>query len=127
VTPRWSGWLRGRTLADGEGFGEVGFEAGDAGVEEAVVLAGGLEPLGELLVISGELPVLLAERPVLDGDPLDGVGGKVDFEVADAAQELADLVSLLADLGVGRLEGVLGVSGRGPSRGWPGWRPGGGR
>ena len=39
----------------------------------------------------------------------NGVGGEVDFEVADAAQELADLVSLAADLGVRGLEGVLGV------------------
>jgi hypothetical protein len=71
-------------LAVEEGFSEFGFEAGEAGVEEAVVLAGGLEPLGELLAAGGEVPVLLAERPVLDGDPLDGVGGEVDFEVADA-------------------------------------------
>jgi hypothetical protein len=96
-------------LAGEEGFGEVGFEAGDAGVEEAVVLAGGLDPLGELLIAGGELAVLLAERPVLRVDSLDGVGGEVDFEVADAAQELADLVSLTADLGVRGLEGVLGV------------------
>jgi hypothetical protein len=48
-------------LACEEGFGEVGFEAGDAGVEEAVVLAGGLDPLGELLIAGGELAVLQAE------------------------------------------------------------------
>jgi hypothetical protein len=96
-------------LAGEEGFGELGFEAGDAGVEEAVVLAGGLDPLGELLIAGGELAVLQAERPVLRIDSLDGVGGEVDFEVPDAAQELADLVSLAADLGVRGLEGVLGV------------------
>lgn len=96
-------------MAGEDGFGEVGFEAGDAGVEEAVVLAGGLDPLGELLIVGDELAVLQAERPVLRVDSLDGVGGEVDFEVADAAQELADLVSLTADLGVRGLEGVLGV------------------
>lgn len=68
------------SLAEVQLFGEVDLEAGDAGVEEAVVLAGGPEPVGELLVLGGEFPIVLAEGAVLGGHALDGVGGQVEFK-----------------------------------------------
>ena len=52
---------------------------------------------------------MLLERGVLGCQPLDGVVGQVELQVADAAEQFADAGALCVDLGVGGLEGVLGV------------------
>lgn len=60
-------------------------------------------------VVGGELADALLEGGVFRGDPLDGFLGPFGLRVADLAEEFADAGALGEDLGVGDLEGVLGV------------------
>ena len=76
---------------------------------EAQVGAGGVEAFVQGAVVGGELADTLLEGGVLGGDALDRVLGPFGFQVADAAEQLADPCPLGDDLVVGGLEGVLGV------------------
>ena len=78
-------------------------------VLEAQVGPGGFESFVERPVVGGELTDALFEGGVLGGDLLDGILCPFSFQVADAAEELADAGALGADLGVSCLERVLGV------------------
>lgn len=86
---------------------ELGFEAGDALVEEAIVGAGGLQALVQGAVSGGEVADALAEGAVLGGEPLGGeplgvepLGGAgvvVVPGVAELAEQFADAGALSAD------------------------------
>jgi hypothetical protein len=78
-------------------------------VLEAQVGPGGFESFVERAVVGGELTDALFQGGVLGGDPLDVILCPFGFQVADAAEEFANTGALGADLGVGRLERVLGV------------------
>ncbi|TMR90950.1 hypothetical protein [Nonomuraea basaltis] len=60
-------------------------------------------------MIVGELAGSLLQGGVLDDDPLDAVLWVLALKIADLAQEPADVLVLRCDLGVGRLQGLLGV------------------
>jgi hypothetical protein len=92
---------------------------GDSPVGEASVVAGDFQPFGHGLVLVGQLAVLLFQCGVLGDQPLDGVGGEVVFQVADAAQEFADVTALGADLCVRCGECVFGVECVFPTEGTP--------
>jgi len=57
---------------------------------EAQVGAGGVEAFVQGAVVGGELADTLLEGGVLGGDALDRVLGPFGFQVADAAEQLAD-------------------------------------
>ena len=90
-------------------FAMLGFEVGDTPVLEAQVGAGGVEAFVQGAVVGGELADTLLECGVLGGDALDRVLGPFGFQVADAAEQLADPCPLGDDLVVRGLERVLGV------------------
>jgi hypothetical protein len=68
-----------------------------------------LQPFLQGAVFGGELADALLERGVLGGDPLRGLLGPFLFQVAELAREVRDPVPLGADLGVGGVQGGLGV------------------
>jgi hypothetical protein len=76
---------------------------------EAQVRACGLQPFVKGAVVGGELTDALLEGGVLCGDPLDGLLRPFGLQVADLAEKFTDVGALGEDLGVGGLEGVLGV------------------
>ena len=78
---------------------------------EAQVGAGGLEAFVEGAVVGGELPDALFEGGVLGGDPLDGFLSPYGFQITDLAEKFTDAGALGEDLGMGGLEGLLGVKG----------------
>ena len=90
-------------------FGQPRFEVGDATVLEAQVGPGGFESFVEGAVVGGELAHALFEGGVLGGHPLNSILRPFGFQVADASEEFADASALGENLGVGRLERVLGV------------------
>ncbi|MEJ8654522.1 hypothetical protein WKI65_42435 [Streptomyces sp. MS1.AVA.3] len=78
------------------------FEGADAAVLEAEVGAGGLQPLVEGAIVSGQLADPPLERGVLGSDPLDGLLGPFGLQVTDLAEKFTDAGALGEDLGVGR-------------------------
>jgi hypothetical protein len=87
----------------------AGFEVGDPPVGEAIVLAGGGQPVGE----SPQLGFLVAggafECEVLAGHADPVLFGPAGVQVADLADEFGDLLALAQDLGMRGLERVLAV------------------
>jgi hypothetical protein len=90
-------------------FGELGFEVGDALVEEAVVLACAGEALPQSLLVGGKLTYLNFEAGVFGDDPLEGSFRQVVLEVADLAEKLGDACALDTDLALGCLQGILSI------------------
>ena len=90
-------------------FEDEALQAGDLPFLGAVVIAGGGQPFRQLLVVCGEGLDLLLEGGVLGDQALDGVGGQVEFQVADLAEQFTDALALGLDLGDGLLQSVLGV------------------
>ena len=76
---------------------------------ETQVGPGRREPFAEDAVAGSELADALLEGGVLGCDPLDGLLGPFRLQIPDLAEESADAGPLGEDLGVGSLEGVLGV------------------
>jgi hypothetical protein len=90
-------------------LGEFGFDAGDALVEESVVLARGLETFLKPLVVLRGLAQLVFQGGVFGDESLNGVFGEVEFKVTNLAEELPNAGPLCSDLGAGSFECALSV------------------
>jgi hypothetical protein len=91
--------------------GEFSFELSDPLVEEAVVVAGPGKPFLEPAGVLGGLAELGSEIVVLGEDPLNAIFWQVVPQVADAAEQLADLGPLGGELTVCPLELMFCVQG----------------
>lgn len=87
---------------------ELGFEIGDAFVEEAVVLPGAGKPPLQGAVLLRLLAEPSLQSGVLADKALDGVSGKVALEVPDPAQQGRELGALQLNLN-GCCRGAVGI------------------
>ena len=71
--------------------GQLRLEVGDSLVLEPQVGTCGCQSFVEGAAVAGELADALFERGVFGGDALDGFLGPFGFQVADAAEEFADV------------------------------------